>query len=170
MKDIQLSVEVEADDLTCRMYSKSLILVDGPRFSRVIANMVSNALKFTPEGGRVTITSTVIDTGLTEVNIKLYRLRIAVHDTGAGISKVHKCCLLCYYCTYYFIHCYIHANCVVCYRRRIKNCCSRMWFSSMQRNYRREGDRDSGYGVSTFCICAHDTTYGYFDAVCYTQF
>lgn len=48
---------------------------DPPRLGQVVANLVGNAVKFTPAGGRVTIT-------LTET---LEGARIAVTDTGIGI-------------------------------------------------------------------------------------
>ena len=70
------------------MYPTALILVDGPRFTRVIANFVSNALKFTPKGGKVKVLATVLPAEPSVMSLGKYRLRIAVTDTGAGISKV----------------------------------------------------------------------------------
>jgi two-component system sensor histidine kinase VicK len=46
-------------------------------FERVVDNLVSNALKFTPAGGRVTV-------GLRE---QAGRVRLTVQDTGIGIPK-----------------------------------------------------------------------------------
>ena len=60
--------------------------------AQVIRNLLSNALKFTPSGGRVTISASHIhDTiiykdGTVSGFQKL--LRIEVKDTGAGISQV----------------------------------------------------------------------------------
>ena len=74
------------------MYSKALILVDGARFTRVISNLVSNALKFTPKGGQVTVSATIMPVMFSEMSNETkekHNLRISVTDSGAGISKVY---------------------------------------------------------------------------------
>jgi CheY-like chemotaxis protein len=53
------------------------VVLDGARFKQVLYNYISNALKFTPEGGRVTI-RTQAQPG------ELFRLE--VEDTGIGIA------------------------------------------------------------------------------------
>lgn len=50
---------------------------DGGRILQVLANLVSNAIKFTPSGGRVSIQIAVEGDGL----------RFAVNDTGIGIPE-----------------------------------------------------------------------------------
>ena len=50
--------------------------VDGARFLQVLSNLVGNAVKFTPEGGSVTVSWAPADE----------HLRISVADTGPGIS------------------------------------------------------------------------------------
>ena len=52
------------------------VLIDQARMQQVIWNLLSNALKFTPEGGRVTIS----------VSGAHSTLAVRVEDTGAGIS------------------------------------------------------------------------------------
>jgi signal transduction histidine kinase len=52
------------------------VLIDQARMQQVVWNLLSNALKFTPEGGRVTIGVSASDT----------TLAVRVEDTGAGIS------------------------------------------------------------------------------------
>jgi PAS domain S-box-containing protein len=52
---------------------------DNVRVLRVLANLVGNALKFTPEGGRITISSSVAHR----------HVLFAVRDTGIGIAPEH---------------------------------------------------------------------------------
>jgi len=53
------------------------ILADEPKFIQVIQNLVSNAMKFTPDGGTITITITDKDPDVL----------IAVEDNGIGIPE-----------------------------------------------------------------------------------
>jgi len=52
---------------------------DAERIGQVLANLVGNALKFTPEGGQVTIRA--VESG--------FHTRIEVRDTGPGIASQH---------------------------------------------------------------------------------
>jgi signal transduction histidine kinase len=52
---------------------------DPERVGQVLSNLVSNALKFTPEGGRVTVRA--VESG--------FHTRIEVRDTGPGIASQH---------------------------------------------------------------------------------
>jgi signal transduction histidine kinase/DNA-binding response OmpR family regulator len=54
---------------------------DPEKLMHIITNLVSNALKYTPEGGRVEITIGVEDNG------KMFSIK--VKDTGIGIEKEH---------------------------------------------------------------------------------
>jgi signal transduction histidine kinase/CheY-like chemotaxis protein len=54
---------------------------DDQRLTQVITNLVSNAVKFTPEGGDISI-----DARLAGVEKGLYTIQISVTDTGIGIS------------------------------------------------------------------------------------
>ena len=54
---------------------QALVTGDRDRLKQILLNLVSNALKFTPEGGRVTLGLTLVDEWV----------RITVSDTGAGI-------------------------------------------------------------------------------------
>ena len=57
------------------------VMCDTPRLNRVILNLISNAYKFTPEGGKVTVTLKQLeateDTGSYELSVK---------DTGIGMT------------------------------------------------------------------------------------
>ena len=57
------------------------VMCDTPRLNRVLLNLISNAFKFTPEGGSVTVT--LIQTGGNEEKGS-YELR--VKDTGMGMT------------------------------------------------------------------------------------
>jgi DNA-binding response OmpR family regulator len=54
---------------------------DPDKLLHILTNLVSNALKYTPEGGRVEVTTGVLDNG------KKFSIRIK--DTGIGIEKEH---------------------------------------------------------------------------------
>jgi signal transduction histidine kinase len=57
-----------------------LVLGDGPRLRQVARNLISNAVKFTPAGGQVTV-SAAVEPGW---------LVMRVRDTGVGISPEHQ--------------------------------------------------------------------------------
>jgi signal transduction histidine kinase len=54
---------------------------DPEKLMHILTNLVSNALKYTTEGGRVEVTTAVLDNG------KMFSIR--VKDTGTGIEKEH---------------------------------------------------------------------------------
>ena len=57
--------------------SLSSVWIDEDRFRQVVLNLLNNALKFTPEGGRITLKASEDDANLI----------VEVLDTGQGISK-----------------------------------------------------------------------------------
>jgi signal transduction histidine kinase len=54
------------------------VRVDCDRVQQVVCNLVGNAMKFTPPGGRITVSARVVDGEEIEVSVK---------DTGAGMSE-----------------------------------------------------------------------------------
>jgi len=69
-----IDVEVDADPALARVY------LDPGRLKQVMYNYLSNALKFTPEGGSVAIRTRIMSDAL-------FRLEVA--DTGPGIEQDH---------------------------------------------------------------------------------
>ena len=66
--------------------------VDVNKISQVIRNLVSNAIKFTPPTGQVTVktylTSRIDAAGNAKVHCEKKCVRFEVSDTGPGISEV----------------------------------------------------------------------------------
>ena len=58
-----------------------VVCVDRGRLNQVLDNLVNNAVKFTPEGGTITVSTAVQDDGAA--------VRCTVKDTGIGISPEH---------------------------------------------------------------------------------
>ena len=58
------------------------LIGDDQRITQVITNLMSNAIKFTPEGGNIRL-----DARLVEEADNICTIRIAVTDTGIGISQ-----------------------------------------------------------------------------------
>jgi signal transduction histidine kinase len=67
-RQVEVITKVAADNIQ--------VLGDGMRLQQIVGNLVSNALKFTPNGGRVTI----------ELERSAQDARIVVADTGIGID------------------------------------------------------------------------------------
>ena len=71
------------------------VLVDGERVRQVVTNLLHNAIKFTPPGGRVTITAATDDIPADDTaheaeppDAGSRLLVIEVRDTGVGIAKI----------------------------------------------------------------------------------
>jgi len=62
-----------------------VLIGDDQRLTQVITNLVSNAVKFTPEEGFVRL-----DSGLLSENNGMCRIQVSVEDTGIGISDNQK--------------------------------------------------------------------------------
>ena len=70
-KNITLDADADAGPLPTHAQ------MDGGRILQVLANLVSNAIKFTPSGGRVSI----------RVHLEDHELHFSVRDTGIGIPE-----------------------------------------------------------------------------------
>jgi two-component system OmpR family sensor kinase/two-component system sensor histidine kinase BaeS len=68
---VALSAEIPAIDLPA-------VELDGTRIREVLANLIANALRYTPRGGHVRVTCSAVD-GDTAI-------RVVVADTGSGIA------------------------------------------------------------------------------------
>ncbi|MDP2728637.1 MAG: ATP-binding protein, partial [Dehalococcoidia bacterium] len=69
-----ISLEIVASD------GLPLVEADADRVSQVLANLLSNALRHTPAGGKVTLTLQELQEGTETL------LRVSIADTGSGIS------------------------------------------------------------------------------------
>ena len=79
-------IRVKADEKTLKLEKegeafKKLIVGDELRFSQVLLNLLSNAAKFTPEGGTVSLKYNSCET------IDGVMLRVEVKDSGIGMSE-----------------------------------------------------------------------------------
>jgi signal transduction histidine kinase len=66
---VSLALHPQADALTAR--------VDARRVKRLLINLVANALKFTPDGGRIDVDLSIVDA----------EYELAVRDSGPGIPR-----------------------------------------------------------------------------------
>ncbi|MFV1957666.1 MAG: ATP-binding protein [bacterium] len=69
-----VSLDVKSDGL------ETEVCFDQERISQVLVNLIGNAIKFTPEGGKVTVFGEIVETHRGEA------ISISVQDTGIGIS------------------------------------------------------------------------------------
>lgn len=69
-RDIAIAVKVEAE--------VAEIMLDRDRIDQVLDNLVSNAIKYTPDGGHISLMARRLDTK---------QLEVSVQDTGIGIPK-----------------------------------------------------------------------------------
>lgn len=76
-RNIQFSIEFSASFQTAT--------IDLDKFQKILTNLVSNAFKFTPDGGKIRLLSTTYqdEKGLRQLEIKL-------QDTGPGVPEAYK--------------------------------------------------------------------------------
>lgn len=73
-KNIEVVADIEGSD--------GKAVGDGSAIERVFINLVQNAIKFTPEGGRITVTTKDIP--------ELGKISISISDTGIGMTPEEK--------------------------------------------------------------------------------
>ena len=66
------------------------MLFDEDKMQKVMSNLLSNAYKFTPEGGSITVSIRLADSQSVKDIARKHRLLISVADTGCGISDEDK--------------------------------------------------------------------------------
>jgi CheY-like chemotaxis protein len=75
----------------CYGYNFSkMVWADELRLSQIIVNLLANAVKFTPDNGKITIFSDVIEDKNQEFSDNKATLYVEVTDTGIGISEAGK--------------------------------------------------------------------------------
>ncbi|MGH9723121.1 MAG: sensor histidine kinase, partial [Bryobacteraceae bacterium] len=83
LRDIIDQFQIPADaggvDLRADLPPECFIEVDRVQIERMISNLISNAIKFTPPGGRVSVSLKPVGD----------RIELAVQDTGCGIHPEH---------------------------------------------------------------------------------
>lgn len=80
----QVKAKKQSFNIFIRNIQTENIYADSVRLNQVLLNLLSNALKFTPEGGNITVTVTQEDSPKGE---KYVRTHFWVKDTGIGMTK-----------------------------------------------------------------------------------
>jgi PAS domain S-box-containing protein len=75
-KDFQPLAEMKGLDMRFAIASTPRAVIDRKQFGRAVSNLIQNAIKFTPEGGKILVTLEATERAFT----------VSVHDTGSGIS------------------------------------------------------------------------------------
>jgi signal transduction histidine kinase len=76
---IQPQLEAKRIEFTTAVAPELCVVADHEKLEQILLNILSNAVKFTPEGGRVHV-------GATGASSADHRVRVRVTDTGIGIS------------------------------------------------------------------------------------
>ena len=79
----QLKAKQQSFDVFIQDIQSELVCCDGVRLNQILLNLLSNALKFTPSGGRITVT---LMQETSPADPHLVRNHFRVKDTGIGMS------------------------------------------------------------------------------------
>ncbi|CAA6811732.1 MAG: Unknown protein [uncultured Sulfurovum sp.] len=91
IEDVEMSIQayletLEEKKLDFSIYSDPAlpfkVLGDATRISQVVVNLLGNAIKFTPEKGKINIATSLLSQTSKEANI-----RFSIEDTGIGIAE-----------------------------------------------------------------------------------
>ena len=83
--DSQISIQIAIPGDFPQLYA------DGVRLQQVLRNLISNAIRFTPPGGSVTIAARIIDAAPATSNEEAQQVvAVEVRDTGCGIVPEHR--------------------------------------------------------------------------------
>ncbi len=66
------------------------VYADGTRIQQVLRNLISNALRFTPSGGSVTVAASVIEDAQEFEGERRQCFAVQVRDTGSGIAPEYR--------------------------------------------------------------------------------
>ena len=80
----QIKAKKQQFDIIIRDICQEMVYCDNVRLNQVLLNLLSNALKFTPEGGRIAMT---ISQQPSEQGENFVRTVFVVEDTGIGMSE-----------------------------------------------------------------------------------
>ena len=75
--------KIAIDIIINKQIEKEIFLLDGMRISSILQNLVMNAIKFSPEGGKIQIKAELDES-------KENQMSISVSDTGIGMTNEVK--------------------------------------------------------------------------------
>jgi len=75
---IQESAKRKGIDITCEIPDKTEVFADSNMLQTIIRNLISNAVKYTPKGGKVNLSARATDDKCIEISIK---------DSGIGMNQ-----------------------------------------------------------------------------------
>jgi signal transduction histidine kinase len=73
----------KSQDIVVDIAPDAMLYAEPHAFTSIMRNLLSNAMKFTPKGGRITVGATMEET----------RTRVTVSDTGTGLSDAEMECI-----------------------------------------------------------------------------
>jgi signal transduction histidine kinase len=79
-EEIRIQAQAKTLQVRCEFQEQGTVYGDRDRLLQVLANLVDNALKFTPAGGTITVKSELRD----------HEVRFSVSDTGPGIPAADR--------------------------------------------------------------------------------
>ena len=66
-----------------------MVIGDKERINQVLINLLNNAIKFTPSGGNITITSSIQESKMHDGSLKNF-IEVSIADTGPGIPPAYR--------------------------------------------------------------------------------